>query len=456
VAETRIRVLELSPLWGLGGTEQAIELRASCLPRAAFEVLAVGVEGGGPRLERLSERGIRTLLVHENPESLPGVVREFAPHIVHYGRSQRICPFSMRVQAACAAVGVPVLIETNVFGRPPGFDPPRSPDLVAHMSLTSMLRHGKLTRHSMQSLAAGGHAVVYNPVNTSVRAVPERAAKRRELGVADTELLACRVARADLRKWSARLEHALPRLLETIPTLRFLFMAAPPRKERELRARFGERLIFLPEEREPERVASTYAACDLMIHSSGIGESFGVSMAEGMCWRLPVVVDSTPGMDNAQLELVQQGVTGFVVGSADGLVQAAQLLAGSASLREQLGSWARQRALALFGEQSVALQWQRWYVELLDRHGLTDLADLVRQTVPGAAVPAPHEYSSYEELYQTRCRQVLWPHQSSRERAGVALRRLLDTAGYAREIGPERVLHVLRSRLRSSASLRRD
>ena len=55
-----VRVAEVSERWGLGGTEQAIEVRSGLLSRMGFDVTAIGVEGGGARLDRLAAAGVPT------------------------------------------------------------------------------------------------------------------------------------------------------------------------------------------------------------------------------------------------------------------------------------------------------------------------------------------------------------------------------------------------------------
>jgi hypothetical protein len=448
---TRIRVAELSLAWGLGGTEQAIELRSRQLAQAGLDVIAIGVHAGGPRLDRLATQGVPTASLDGSYEALRAKLREFRPHVVHYSRAQRICDYSSGVQAACAAENVPVVFETNVFGRPPGAAEPRPPEYVCHMSLSSMLRSARQTGATMAQLFERGHRTVYLPVPTDAL-VESRNARRQELGVGTDELLACRVARPDLRKWSARLEGTLDALFRRIPQLRFLFMAAPPEKATLLRRRFGHRVLLLPPESDLNRVASTYAACDLMIHSSGIGESFGLSMAEAMSHGLPVVVDSTPAMDNAQVEVVEHGVTGYVVSSAAGFVQATELLLDSRT-RASMGERARERALSMFSERAVAQQWCRLYEEGCRKRGLD--VD-VQRAAAALAMPGVDEYTTFEERYRAACSRTLGGSPSIGERARSTLVRARDTAGYARQLGFGQVSRVVLSRLRSSGTLRRD
>jgi hypothetical protein len=454
----RLRVLELSGAFGIGGTEQAVEIRSALLDRSHFDVRAVGVFGG-PRRDRLRERGVAVSDLGGKLGGLAPLLAEFSPHILHYTRSERDCEHAKRVQEHAVRARIPVLIETNVFGRPAGWQQQRPPDLTCHMSLASMLRCARTAGRSMTELYGEGHRAVYLPVPTPGgygAPPPPRETARRALGVADDELLACRVARPDLRKWSARLELALPALFARIPQLRFAFMAAPPDKARRLSARFGRRVLCLEPDAAFERLATLYAASDFMLHASGIGESFGLSMAEAMFHGLPVVVDSTPDFDNAQVEVVQHGRTGFVVRSSAGFVAATGRLAGDSKERAALGRAAHERARKWFADGVVARAWEWIYASESAKAGVAlppPLAALCE------APPRPFlaaDYATFTARYEHACRHTLGPDPDFRELGAAPLVRAWDTVQYARQRGVGPLLRVVKSRLRAGRLLSRE
>jgi hypothetical protein len=450
-------VVELGAGWGMGGTEGAVEVRAALLDPALFDVLVVGVHGG-PRFERLERRGARAALLGGKLERLSSVLDDFRPALLHYTRSERDCPYTKAVQELAFRAGVPALVETNVFGRPAGWREQKPPAVTGHMSLASMLRSATLAGTGMKELFAAGHRAVYLPVPTaagylgaeSATALPSREAARAALGLAPDELVACRVARPDLRKWSTRLELALPALFAAVPTLRFILLAAPPEKTRLLERRFGRRVLCLPPTVEPEALERVYAASDWMIHSSGIGESFGLSVAEAMHRGLPVIVDSTPELDNAQLEVVAHGEGGLVVASSRGFVNAAKQLAVDRTLRARLAEGARRRAQARFADRVVVAHWQRLYAVAARKGGVTLPAGL-----EAVKDDAEERYAAFPAWYAEACTRFAGPGPDLHERTTGALLRAKDTLDYARRIGPDRVIRVLKSRLRSG-SLSRD
>lgn len=454
----KLRALELSGAFGLGGTEQAVEIRAAMLDRARFDVRAVGVFGG-PRFNRLRERGVVVNDLAGELARLGPLLDEFAPHVLHYTRSERDCAHSKYVQEQALRARVPVLIETNVFGRPAGWEQQRPPNLTCHMSLASMLRCARATERSMAELHAQGHRAVYLPVPTpdGYGAPPEeREPARKALGIAPNELLACRVARPDLRKWSLRLELALPRLFEQIPELRFAFMAAPPEKARRLVARFGRRVLCLEPDSSFERLATLYAASDFMLHASGIGESFGLAVAEAMFHGLPVVVDSTPEFDNAQVEVVEHERTGLVVRSSAAFVTAARRLARNPNERAAFGRAGRARAARWFADGVVARAWQALYAAASAEAGIELSPPLAELRDQRDAVFTPEDYAGFDERYAAACRDTLGPDPDWRELGIGRLVRAWDTVLYARQRGVGPLVHVLKSRLRAGRLLARD
>lgn len=453
----RLRVVELSGAFGIGGTEQAVEIRAALLDRRRFDVRAVGVFGG-PRRARLAEHGVATSDLAGDLGQLAALLTEFEPHILHYTRSERDCEHSKLVQGLALRARVPVLIETNVFGRPAGWEQQRPPNLTCHMSLASMLRCARSSGCSMTELYGAGHRAVYLPVPTPEGygvAPPPRESARLALGVTTDELLACRVARPDLRKWSTRLELALPALFAQNPRLRFAFMAAPPEKARRLSARFGRRVLCLEPEASFERLAALYTASDFMLHASGIGESFGLSMAEAMFHGLPVIVDSTPEFDNAQVEVVENERSGITVRSSAGFVAAASRLVRNPAERATFGRAAHERAAGWFADRVVTRAWESLYAEASAGAGV-ELSPELAHHARGPKPFAPADYAAFDARYETACHQTFGPGPDLREFGLARLVRAVDTVHYARQRGMGPLLRVVKSRLRAGRLFSRE
>lgn len=454
-----IKIIEVSTSWGLGGTEQAIEVRARGLSELGIDVLVVSVNAEGPRKERLKSAGVRVVSITSVESGLLELLYLEKPDVVSYSRSHRLCKYSQSVLEACRCAAVPAIVETNIFGRPFGLPTRRLPDFVAHVSLTSMLRFVRLAGTTMRSARAMGHAAV-SPLMPSI--LPTQAANadrlhfRQELGVSDGEILVCRVGRPDLRKWSERLEAALPAIFARVPKLRFAFLAAPESRAKKLKQRFGRQVLTLTPTSDQAYISAFYAACDFMVHSSAIGESYGLSMAEAMLRGLPVVVDSTPNMDNAQVELVVSGETGFVVQSIGGFAECVEQLAGQVDLRARMSAASRVRAELRYSEPVVLRQWLAAFVEALQRSGHPNIPQQVLNILPSARVPGDEEYDDFEATYAKLCANVQGDPPGLHERVLLSFRSGLKNFAYARNVGLRSVTSIALSRMRSGRWLKRD
>ena len=92
-------------------------------------------------------------------------------------------------------------------------------------------------------------------------------------------------------------------------------------------------------------------------------EGLPISILEAMSWPLPII--STDG--GAIAELVRHGQDGWIVQPGDVPALTAEILAlaGSASLRREMGARARVQVADHFSEPAVLPQLERCYDELL-------------------------------------------------------------------------------------------
>lgn len=83
-------------------------------------------------------------------------------------------------------------------------------------------------------------------------------------------------------------------------------------------------------------IGTIYSMADLFVMSSGIGETWGLSVNEAMNFSLPVIVSSTCG---SSFDIVEKGVNGFVFREGDiaELTDCLQYIVKDAKLREKMG-----------------------------------------------------------------------------------------------------------------------
>ncbi len=293
---------------GVGGTERSLVTHALRIDRSRFEPHVITWLSGGPRQADLEAAGIP---VHHGNRDLNALVSLLSgTELVHVYRHGVHEPLFVE---ACRRAGVRVLIETNNFGAVD-----RSPDearFTCHLFVSQMcmLRYRQWVGVSPDF--AGRHRVCYLPTDAErLRALaPDRRSAKAALGFDPDHPVVGRIGRAADLKWRDLLVDMAPHLVRLVPDVQLLYVGMTAAKQRRA-GRLGllERTRVYEAVADDERVALFNRACDVVVSASAIGESLGLAIAEAMALGIPVVTCSTPWADNAQVELVEHGVNGWV------------------------------------------------------------------------------------------------------------------------------------------------
>jgi glycosyltransferase involved in cell wall biosynthesis len=165
---------------------------------------------------------------------------------------------------------------------------------------------------------------------------------RKQLGVADDEILFGRFSRPEPNKWTNLALDAFQLALRKNRKIKLLLREPPSLVAEELRTSpDADCFIILPVTSDADELRLTMSALDVVLHTSSIGESFGYGIAEPMSLGRPVITHSVPWGDQAQIELVRHGEGGFVASTPATMADAILKLAGDAALRERMGAAAQ-------------------------------------------------------------------------------------------------------------------
>jgi glycosyltransferase involved in cell wall biosynthesis len=258
-------------------------------------------------------------------------------------------------------------------------------------------------------------APVEPPIATGLSRQERRAYARQRLGIAATSFVACSVGRLSFHSKAhpLALYRALAGVAEAHPDLLLLECGQYSNPQiagayRELQERFPQLRFQVIGGREPasdEAKWLVYAAADVFVSpADSIQETFGLTLLEAMLAELPLVVSDWDGYR----DLVQEGVTGFLVPTADALLATEQV--DSIQAGYQAGSLSYDTMVALRSLGVVV------DVEAL-RQALLTLADdpaLARQMGEQGAKCLQEHYSP--AVIAARYRQ-LWGELGDRRRA---------------------------------------
>lgn len=365
----RILYLEASPT--RYGSTISLSTLVSALDRSRYEPI-VAINKHNQEAETLLESGVRviklalegrpagtaTSRVQTRSKNIPWVVRSIRDRVQF--RSQ-----ISQLQRAIDDVRPHLLhfnnqIASNRFGY---YCNRRGAALVQHLRTGPLTVNSSIVRLASQAdefvcisnyvlgslrgeISPGAPAsVVYNPVGERFFSVPSPGDSIRRKGLKLLQL-----GRIEPYKGQINLLKALLVLVRqgsrSLEGLRVRFLGDDPTK-----SSYGRELVrfidvnglgrFVSFHDYVEDVAAELHECDCLVHVTSAAEGFGRVVAEAQAVGLPTIVSSLGALP----ELVEDGVTGYVVRSPDELAFAIERLGDSETLRRQMGLNSRRSAL---------------------------------------------------------------------------------------------------------------
>lgn len=226
------------------------------------------------------------------------------------------------------------VVKTSVFGRPDE-DNGDLRDIIScyfFPSKQALFRY----RNVLENVGIPSR-VIYNPLD--VDSFDSEGNFREELGIDDEKFVLGKIGRPDSYKWADMTLESFRRLKDRGEDVSLLLVNPPKEIKKDLG---GQEDIYIKEEIPLGEEYKFYNSIDVLAHSSEIGESFGYVIAESMASGTPVVVNSTPMEDNAQIELIDNESNGFVVASVEAFSSAIFDIKESEYLRQKLSSQAKE------------------------------------------------------------------------------------------------------------------
>jgi glycosyltransferase involved in cell wall biosynthesis len=342
----KIRVLQACNQLGIGGTEKTLQIFSKYLDRSRFEVYACGLQTGGLRVQALEDLGVPVIV---KPDDLTRLVRDLRIDIYHVHRAGAYEAGTLPEKQQ----GWPRIVETNVFE---GLDQVQDDLIDGHVFVSKFSRDRYVSRNLQRTNVR--YEAIYNPVDFD-----ECSGGSRSFGNTIG-----RCSRADDQKWHDVCVDCLPKIFRKVPGVGCVIQGATDRvKARLAKLRLTEHVKLLETSLD---VGSFYRQIDVFIHGARIGETFGCVIAEAMSHGIPVVTLSTPqrGKSNAQAELVEHNVTGFVCRFRWQYAGAVIELLKNRERREIFGKRSREKACEQFEASRLTKGLEQVYWDVLDTH----------------------------------------------------------------------------------------
>lgn len=214
-------------------------------------------------------------------------------------------------------------------------------------------------KDSMLAPAIASSRVIPHGIDLSVFKAGDRSQARMELGLPpDTTILLFAAAgiRDNIWKDYQTMRRAFGILGGRCGKQKLLFLAIGEGGPSES---IGDnKLRFIPHSSDRLELAKYYQAADLYVHGAK-AEAWGLTITEAMACGLPVVATDVGGIPDQ----VAEGHSGFLVpvGNAELMAGRIEMLLDGPELRETMGQWARERAHAEFGLDSMTSHYLNYY-----------------------------------------------------------------------------------------------
>jgi glycosyltransferase involved in cell wall biosynthesis len=354
--ETPLKIAVFINQLGIGGTEKAAcewARQLSLLPDC--KGISVISMNDGPRKKDLEKARIPIQIqssaagIAEVLESAD-VIHSHSPGYPHAGD---VLGDALKL----AKRKIPV-VQTNIFGK---LENPREDtwtDFRLFVSWTSCIQAARRSKRKLDLNFFRNQSVASNPVLPLSEAEEAQLKKqalrfRESIELLPDHVLFGRFSRPEPNKWTSVIIPAFLEAYRKNPNVRLLLREPPAQVASDLRlanlASPSESkakthpILILTATSDAHELAVSQMACDVILHTSSIGESFGYGIAEPMNLGKPVITNSVPWHDQAQLELVQHGVCGWVANTRSNLNKAIASLATDPSLRTKFGQSGRRR-----------------------------------------------------------------------------------------------------------------
>lgn len=369
----RPTVMHIYKKLDFGGTAKSVELFVRHHDTSSFDVRLRTFDALGVRGERLQSNGHDVKAV-DSVERIQECLKRDNIDIVHvHGSFQR----GDEVIATAHREDTPAIFKSTHFGMEEDGNLANLIDKYIYISKFIFLRYLYLNKIPLRHPHwESNHRVLYNPVDTQLQVSTGHKDYRHKFDIPESHTLIGKVGRAVAAKWGDITLRAFDRLRSERSDIHLLLGNAPEQVRSKINKLGISDSVYYVDNIPLGEMYNFYDSIDILAHSSTMGETFGYVMAEAMMRKTPVLVNSQPMRDNGQLEIVRNGVTGFVTSDTDSYVDALRTLINDDAKRKSMGCRARTSITTRFDASRLTRRLERIYVDELVNAGVDSVSSL--------------------------------------------------------------------------------
>lgn len=214
-----------------------------------------------------------------------------------------------------------------------------------------------------------------------------------------------RMARNNVHKWDKHIIDVFSEVKKKVPNAKMLLVGFPDAWRKDLKkTEIGKDVTIIDNVPVGKEFELFYSKIDVLAGyvNTIMGESFGNTNAEGMLLKKPIVVNSTPLFDNAQIELVENGKTGFCVSSPESFADALIVLLKNKELAKKMGEEGFKEAKRKYEAPIVTKNIEKLYIDALLENGFALDDALIDKYKKIEYSPSKKELAEFVRTYDSR------------------------------------------------------
>jgi glycosyltransferase involved in cell wall biosynthesis len=334
----------------------------------------------GQRADRVSSSDVDVIPCKDEYD-LKNTLRNYDYDVIHLHGDY----FDSAVLREIKSVSNTYILVSGNFGWPNRSNLFDIADEYIFNSWFTLYRFSKLNRVRSDMLKNTELDMIYLPLNSTDFNSGDSGKFRSDLGIGEDVQLIGKIG----PKWSSTFVKALRRVDNGDLDVKFVFVDPSDNLLKYL-SKIGLSKNSIILDRIPgEQTSLFYNSIDVLAHSSHIGESFGNVFTEAMAQSTPVVTNSMPMRDNAQIEIVDHGVTGYIANSTQSFADALLDLLSNRNKLEAFGRAGERKAKREFNPDKIVREWECKYRRNPEQ-SIRSVSDLGRV------------YTDYESEYNAR------------------------------------------------------
>lgn len=370
------------------------------------KVLSEGKVGG--KEQDFTRIGTEYVIADKNIEVVKEAIKKWKIDIIHMHRSGHYDSFQYELYRQAKLINPNIIIlETNFFGK---FDEKSFPLIDCSLQVSKMMLNERYIKE-VGRFDFEKTKIVYHPIDCAgwdAIQVSEAdiQAYKNKLGIREGDFVIGKLCRPAIEKWSDLLLYMMPYLVKLVPNIKFIVQEMPESRKRRVRAsKYKDHYILLPATLDDREVALFFKTIDVYTHTSKIGESFGMTLAEAGVFKKPVVINSTPDRDNNQLEMIEYMKTGIIANHPQTFARAVEYLYKHKDLRFQMGEAAREKVARMYDPKRTAEQLEKIAVEKMVQNNQYVDPKIISYYKGVDFYPSQEEILAYKEEYKKRLKQ---------------------------------------------------